>query len=171
MPNRLDLREWAQTLKTEVRLWVVRKLVEFGNPDNVIYEIPEEYKPVLDTSPDSEELSPGFKYYDVTVEKLLVAGLLRQDVKLVMFYGPRGAEKRQYESRVLPNGSLEALGKAFSAPSYAALLCIQSAGSDRQTVNGWTSWRNAKGETLADLRDKFLATAAEDEDGDRSKRL
>jgi hypothetical protein len=25
-----DLREWAQTLKTEVRLWVVRKMVEFG---------------------------------------------------------------------------------------------------------------------------------------------
>jgi hypothetical protein len=29
-----DLREWARTLKTEVRLWVVRKLVEFRNPRN-----------------------------------------------------------------------------------------------------------------------------------------
>lgn len=45
-----DLREWAHTLKTEVKLWVIRKLVEFGNPENVIYEIPEEYRPVLDTS-------------------------------------------------------------------------------------------------------------------------
>ena len=35
-----DLREWAQTVKNEVRLWLVRKLVEFGNPANVIYEIP-----------------------------------------------------------------------------------------------------------------------------------
>jgi hypothetical protein len=34
-----DLREWAQTLRNEVKLWVIRKLVEFGNADNVIYEI------------------------------------------------------------------------------------------------------------------------------------
>ena len=38
----VDLHEWAQTLKTEVKLWVIRKLVEFGNPDNMIYEIPED---------------------------------------------------------------------------------------------------------------------------------
>src|ERR1017187_2732293 len=29
-----DLREWAQTLKSEVKLWVIRKLVEFGSPEN-----------------------------------------------------------------------------------------------------------------------------------------
>ncbi len=61
-----DLREWAQTLKTEVRLWVVRKLVEFGNPSNVIYEIPEEYRPVLDTSLDADDSTQGYRYYDVT---------------------------------------------------------------------------------------------------------
>jgi hypothetical protein len=48
------------------------------------------------------------------------------------------------------------MGKSFSAPSYAALLCIQAAGSNRNTVNGWTTWRNAEGVTLAELRDKFL---------------
>jgi len=60
-----DLREWAQTLKNEVRLWLIRKLVEFGNPSNVIYEIPEEYRPVLDTSPDSNE--PIQSDYDVRI--------------------------------------------------------------------------------------------------------
>ena len=53
---------------------------------------------MLDTSPDSEVLSPGFKYYDVTVKNLLAAGLLKEDEKLVMLYGPRGGEKRQYEA-------------------------------------------------------------------------
>jgi hypothetical protein len=34
---------------------------------------------------------------------------------------------------------------------------LQDAGSDRNTVNGWTSWKTADGETLAELRDKFIA--------------
>src|SRR5262245_21891875 len=66
-----DLREWAQTLKTEVKLWVVRKLVEFGNPQNVIYEIPDEYKPVLDTTPEADISTSGYRYYDVNVADLL----------------------------------------------------------------------------------------------------
>jgi len=44
----------------------------------------------------------------------------------------------------------------FSAPSYAALACIQSAGSSRETVNGWTSWKDPGGHTLAELREQFL---------------
>jgi hypothetical protein len=162
-----DLREWAQTLKTEVRLWIVRKLVECGNADNVIYEIPEEYRPVLDTSPDSEVLSSGYKYYDVTIADLLASVLLKPDETLVMFYKPRGGERKQYQAKILPNASIEVLGKTFSAPSYAALLCLQTSGSDRETVNGWTSWKNAKGETLADLRDEFLRTASGEETGSK----
>jgi hypothetical protein len=49
-------------------------------------------------------------------------------------------------------------GKSFSAPSYAALLCVQDAGSSRNTVNGWISWKTAEGKTLADLRDTLLKT-------------
>src|ERR1017187_4852993 len=160
-----DLREWAQTLKTEVKLWIIRKMVEFGNPDNVIYEIPEEYRPVLDTSPESEVTPSGYTYYDVTLADLMAAGLLKQGDKLFMVYGPRGAERRRYEATVLQDGSIEVLGKSFSAPSYAALLCVQDAGSTRNTVNGWIAWRTESGKTLADLRDALLAKPSSDRVG------
>jgi hypothetical protein len=80
-----------------------------------------------------------------------------------MTYGPRGGERRRYEAMVLPDGSIEVLGKSFSAPSYAALLCLQDAGSSRNTVN---SWKTAEGRTLADLRDTLLKTPTPDEKTD-----
>jgi hypothetical protein len=36
-----DLRDWAVTLKANVKLCVVKKFVENGNSENIIYEIPE----------------------------------------------------------------------------------------------------------------------------------
>lgn len=137
-------------------MWVVRKLVEFGNPNNVIYEIPEEYRPVLDTSPDSDDPAQGNKYYDVSVADLVGSNLLTPSQSLSMYYGPRGGERKQYHAIVSENGSLETLGRRFSAPSYAALACIQSAGSDRQTANGWIRWKDQAGHTLADLRKQYL---------------
>jgi hypothetical protein len=53
---------------------------------------------------------------------------------------------------------MNVLGKTFSAPSYAALAGIHDAGSERQTVNGWTSWKNSTGKTLAELREQLLNT-------------
>jgi len=49
-----DLREWAQTLKNEVKLWIVRKLVDFRDPTSVLYEIPDEFKPVFDSTEEAE---------------------------------------------------------------------------------------------------------------------
>lgn len=151
-----DLREWAQTLKNEVRLWIVRKLVEFGNPSNVIYEIPEEYRPVFDSSPESDEPTQGYKSYDVSIADLIQGHLLTSGQTLTMTYKLKGGERKQYEAAVLPDGSLKTLNQEFSAPSYAALACIQAAGSSRETVNGWISWKDEAGQTLADLREKFL---------------
>ncbi|MGC2062805.1 MAG: hypothetical protein WA610_07485, partial [Thermodesulfovibrionales bacterium] len=65
----------------------------------------------------------------------------------------------KYEATISEDGSLELLGQTFSSPSYAALAGIQDAGSDRKTVNGWTSWKTEKGKTLADLREQLLNTA------------
>ncbi|MDZ7680151.1 MAG: hypothetical protein U5J63_00225 [Fodinibius sp.] len=36
-----DLKEWARTLKYNVKLWVISKFVEFKDSSNVIYEFPE----------------------------------------------------------------------------------------------------------------------------------
>ena len=150
-----DLREWAQTLKTEVKLWTIRKLVEFNNSNNVLYEIPDDFRPDLDTSePESE--SRGYTSYDVTIADLIAAGALSPDEGLVMSYKPRDGDRKTYEAVVEADGSLLVLGKRFQSPSYAALLGIQDAGSDRTTVNGWTSWRTSSGKTLADLRAEHL---------------
>lgn len=151
-----DLREWAQTLKTEVKLWTVRKLVEFGNPENVLFEIPDGFRPDLDTTAD-ESPRRGYTYYDVNISDLMTAGLLQAGATLGMSYKPRDGERRTYEATVQSDGSLPVLGRNFQSPSYAALLGIQDAGSERTTVNGWTSWRTQSGESLADLRAKLLA--------------
>ncbi|TWU42932.1 hypothetical protein Q31b_19650 [Novipirellula aureliae] len=159
-----DLREWAATLKVDVRLWIVQKYVEFNNPNNVVYEIPEEFRPVFYASPDEPERTARVARYDVSVSDLIESNLISVGQRLVMKYKPRNGDQKSYEAIVLEDGSLEVLGRTFSAPSYAALFCIQDAGSPRSTVNGWTAWRLDNGSTLADIRERLLAN----DDGDRS---
>jgi len=154
-----DLREWAQTLKNEVKLWIVRKLVDFQDQTSVLYEIPDEYRPVFDTS---EETDSGHTsvFYDVYLSDLLEAGILTVGQEMVMTYKPRGAlSKQAYTAVVTEDGELEVEGKTYSAPSYAALYCIQKAGSSRNTVNGWTSWRTRSDKSLSDLRAQYLENA------------
>lgn len=151
-----DLKEWATTLRNDVRLWLVRKFIEFGAPENVAYEIPEEYRPILDTTEEKSKPKSGIAYYDVSLADLLDASLLAVGDELVMRYKPRGGNKKTYKAVIAEDGSLEVLGRKFKSPTYAALLGIQDAGSKRKTVNGWTSWRNKDGKLLADLRAEYL---------------
>jgi hypothetical protein len=150
-----DLQEWAATLKNVVKLWIVKKYVEFGRAENVMYEVPEEYRPVLDTQDDGSSQNALMRY-DVSVADLIKEGLLTPDENLYMVYRPKNAERRTYQSVVQQDGTINLLGNSFNSPSYAALYGIQDAGSDRKTVNGWTSWKNATGESLADLREEYL---------------
>jgi hypothetical protein len=156
-----DLRDWARTLKYKVKLWVVSKFVELNKPTNIVFEFPEEFKPELDTEEESQPQKPNTEIaqYDVELIDLINAGLINVADKLIMSYKPRNGQQKKYEAKILEDGSLEVLGQTFSAPSYAALAGIQDAGSDRKTVNGWTSWKTSGGQTLADLRDKLLNTA------------
>jgi hypothetical protein len=73
-----------------------------------------------------------------------------------MEYKPRKGSKKKYEAEILEDGSLKVLDQVYSSPSYGALAGINDAGSERKTVNGWTSWKTKSGETLADIREKFL---------------
>lgn len=150
-----DLQEWAATLKNEVKLWIVKKYVEFGQAENVLYEVPEEYRPVLDTEDDSGS-QINMARYQVELSDLITAGLLNPNDKLHMTYGPKNSERKVYEATLLEDGSINLLGSSFSSPSYAALYGIQNAGSDRKTVNGWTSWKTSNGILIADLREKYL---------------
>lgn len=155
-----DLRDWARTLKYKVKLWVVSKFVEFNKPENIVFEFPEEFKPELDTEEESkpQKANTEIAQYDVELTDLVKANLLTVGEKLTMPYRPRNGQPKKYEATVLEDGSLELLGQQFSSPSYAALAGIQDAGSDRKTVNGWTSWKNQKNKTLAELRDQLLNT-------------
>lgn len=153
-----DLKQWARTLKYSVKLWVISKFIELNNTDNVIYEFPEEFKPEVDTEKENEldETSQDATRYDVALSDLIEAEMIEPNSSLIMEYKPRNGQQRKYKAVVLDDGSLELLGQKFSSPSYAALAGIQDAGSDRQTVNGWTSWKTKNGVTIAELRNRLL---------------
>jgi len=157
-----DLRDWAETLKNDVRLWIVRKYVEFGNPSVIAYGIPEEYRPILDTTDRNAKAKSGIRTYDVSVHDLIATGLLAEGQKLSLSYKPRGGKRKTYKGTLSEDGSLDVLGESFSSLSYAALACIQGAGSDRTTVNGWTNWRTEDGKFLSQLRDQYLAKKEEE---------
>lgn len=154
-----DLRDWAKTLKHDVKLWIISKFVEMSHPENVIFEFPEEFKPEFDTeekeSKTDKENSTVIQY-GVEISDLINAQFLAIGEKLYMSYKPRNGRNKNYEAIILEDGSLEVLGQKFSSPSYAALAGIQDAGSDRKTVNGWTSWKNKNNFTIAELREKLL---------------
>jgi hypothetical protein len=152
----IDLREWAQTLKNEVKLWIVLKLVDLQDPSFVLYEIPDEYRRVLDTTEQGQP-DRGSTTYDVSLSDLLESNFLTPGEELTMSYRPHGGERRLFVATLTPDGDLLVNGSKYSAPSYAALHCMQSVGSTRYTVNGWTTWRNQDGSTLADLRTRYLS--------------
>ncbi len=158
IPN--DLKDWARHQRFSVKLWIVSKFIEFGIKQNIIYEFPEEFKPVLDTEEESQpqKLNTEIARFDVSILDLIVANLLQPNEKIIMTYKPRNGSQKTYEAEVLLNGNLLVLGQIFSSPSYAAVAGIQNAGSNRETVNGWTSWKTTTGETLAELREQLLNT-------------
>jgi hypothetical protein len=151
-----DLREWAETLKNDVRLWIVKKYAQFGAPNIIAYDIPEEYRPVLDTTGRNDQPKSGIRTYDVSLSDLLDAGFLSEGDELTLAYKPRGGKRRTYTGILSDDGSLNVLNQSYSSLSYAALACIQDAGSDRTTVNGWTSWKTKNGNFLAQIRSEYL---------------
>ncbi len=151
-----DLRDWAATLKNDVKLWIVRKYIQFGNPQNIAYEIPEEYRPVFDTTDRESQPQSGLKTYDVAVADLIEEGFLTAGSEITMSYKPRGGQQQTFTSKIEADGSLSVMDKNFPRPSYAAIYCIQKAGSERTTVNGWTSWRTQDGKLLSEARSEYL---------------
>lgn len=163
-----DLRDWAATLKNDVKLWIVRKFIQFGNPKNVAYQIPEEYRPVFDTTERESQPQSGITSYDVSISDLIEEGFLTAGSELTMNYKPRGGKQQVFIAKIESNGSFIVLNENFPSPSYAAMYCIQKAGSDRTTVNGWTSWKTQEGKFLAQLRSDYLRKKEKDAEQDAS---
>ncbi len=153
-----DLKEWARTLKYNVKLWLISKYVDFNDKKSIVYEFPEEFKPILDTEEEQEkeEKTGELTRYEVSVSDLIEGGLLSPGQKLLMEYKPRQGNKKKYDAEIQKDGSLQVLNQIYTSPSYAALAGIQDAGSERKTVNGWTSWKTEKGKSLAEIRECFL---------------
>ncbi len=151
-----DLREWAETFKNDIKLWIVKKYVQFGAPEIYAYDIPEEYRPVVDTTDRNNQPKSGIRTYDVSLTDLVNVNLLNEGDELLLSYQPRGGKRQQYVGVISDDGSISVLGQNYSSLSYAALSCIQDAGSDRTTVNGWTSWKTKDGQFLSHLREIYL---------------
>lgn len=155
-----DLKDWARTLKYNVKLWVITKYVEFNNSNNVAYEFPEEFKPELDTEEDSIETNEStgrISRSDIRIIDLIQAKLLSVNQKLIMHYKLKGGgTQKKYFADILEDGSLKVLNQVYSSPSFAALAGMKDAGSDRKTVNGWTSWKTENGHFISELREKLI---------------
>lgn len=50
-----DLKEWARTLKYNLKLWTINKYVNFNDKSTIAYEFPEEFKPILDAEEEQEK--------------------------------------------------------------------------------------------------------------------
>jgi hypothetical protein len=156
-----DMNKPAQTLRYEVKLWLIRKLVEFNDPSNILYEVPDDYRPAF----DSVKVANTTGIEQVTIDDITLAMLVEHEYlkagdELTFSYKQRGSDSRQ-EFRALVSDEGDALivdGMKFPSTSYAAVHCMQSVGSSRFTINGWYAWRTNEGRLLAQLRDALVAT-------------
>lgn len=145
----VDLTEWAKTLKNVVKVWKIEKLSRVDG-DDVIYSFPDDAIPDVNTSAEgSAVVSESNRGGGELLRKVIKAGLLSIGETLAFEYTPRGKKKQKFNAIVRDDG-MEVDGKVYS-PSYAAVACMRKAGSNRSTANGWSIWRNSKGELLDDL--------------------
>ncbi len=74
-----DLWDWSETLKTNVKLRIVKQYVENENSENIIYEIPEEYHPELDTAESEDEHFKNTKSAKTTKDNLNAREICKTD--------------------------------------------------------------------------------------------
>lgn len=149
-----DLVEWVQTLRNNVKIWVLEKYVSFRDPVHVFYSIPDENVPTITTTPSDSGLASTVRSSASQLWRDLLdatPGLAGQPVFLE--YGPRGGERRTFHGVIRQDG-IEIDGTVYS-PSGAAMVCMKQAGSQRRTANGWMMWKTSAGELLNDVYAKI----------------
>lgn len=93
------------------------------------------------------------------LQELIVAMPLLVGAPLTLDYGPRGSERRSFQGTLRADG-VEVDGKVLSS-SYAAVYCMQEAGSPRKTANGWKIRRVNGRELLDDLYNRIRSNATQ----------
>ncbi len=144
-----DLKEWVQTLRNDVKIWVLEKYVDEKNPDRVLYSIPDETLPTLSTTSTPTGQVSTVTRGSAPWQELMDSGGLADGDRLIMEYGPRGQPRQTFVGIARKEG-VEVEGTVFS-PSAAALRCIRSAGSQRISANGWVAWKTPDGRLIDDL--------------------
>ncbi len=146
-----DLKEWAQTLRNTVKIWVIEKYILVADPSLVLYSIPEENLPTITTGQGpADDSSPIVTTIgSQPFQELLDAFPALEGNNVSLKYGPLGKSKQTFKGTIRKEG-IEVDGKVYS-PSYAAVACMHKAGSSRKTANGWTMWKTEQGKYLNDL--------------------
>ena len=149
-----DLKAWIQTLRTEVKIWLIEKFVDSNDPKNIIYSLPDEITPTLISKPGKgNEQSTIRTISSQPFQEVLEAGLLKEGQILQLEYGQRGKPRQSFKGVVRKDG-IEVDGKV-SSPSYSAIYCIQKTGSKRPTANGWVMWKTEDGKLIDSLYDEL----------------
>jgi hypothetical protein len=138
-----DLQSWAKTLKFNVKIWVIEKYQSLDGT-TIIYSVPEENVPTIVTDATHGQIaSTAATRWSQPYQDVMQAGLISEWHKVLLEYGPRGHTKKTFEGFLRKEG-VEVEGKVMSL-SAAAVYCIQKAGSQRQTANGWIMWKTENG--------------------------
>lgn len=137
-----DLQSWAKTLKFNVKIWVIEKYQSLDGT-TIIYSVPEENVPTIVTGATHGQIaSTAATRWSQPYQDVMQAGLISEGQKVLLEYGPRGHTKKTFEGFLRKEGV--EVGKVMSL-SAAAVYCIQKAGSQRQTANGWIMWKTEDG--------------------------
>ena len=144
IPN--DLKDWAQTLKVEVIVWLVEKYID--TKGNVLFSIPEKE---IDFENDEDNNS---KIKGDLLSQVIEKGLLSEGQELFFEYGPKGKSKTKFTGIVRKNG-IEVDGE-ISSVSVSSLRCIQKVSPTRTTSNGWTVWKTKDGKLINELYKKLV---------------
>ncbi len=150
-----DLKEWAQTLRNPVKIWVIEKYVSVTENTRVLFSIPEDNLPSFSTvAPSAGGVSAVRATGSQPFQELIDAmpSLIGQPVHLE--YTPRGGTRQHFDG-ILRAGGVEFEGQVLSL-STAAIRCLQRSNSDRRSANGWNYWRLSSGERLGDVYTRVL---------------
>jgi len=151
-----DLQSWVKTLKFPVKIWLIEKYQSLDGK-SVFYSIPDENVPTLTTqSAKGETLSTLASRLSQPYQDVMQAGLIKEGQTVLLDYGPRGKQKNQWKGTLRKDG-VEVDGKIMSL-SAAAVYCIQKAGSQRETANGWIMWKTENGTYLNDFYNKVFSS-------------
>jgi len=154
-----DLQSWAKTLKFKVKIWVIEKFQSLDGA-TVLYSIPDENVPTITTSTMKGETTLTVAArWSQPYQDVMQAGLIQEGQKVLLEYGPRGQAKKTFEG-VLRKDGVEVEGLVMSL-SAAAVHCIQKAGSQRETANGWIMWKTEDGTYLSDFYNQVYSSASE----------